>query len=99
ASQEQRSSPTRRSSDLDPSTQNRCTIAGMIGNNACGPHAVAYGRTADNTAALDVVDGTGRRFTAGRGDLAAVPGLEELVAGNLRPEEHTSELQSREKLV
>ncbi|HLV54457.1 MAG TPA: FAD-binding and (Fe-S)-binding domain-containing protein [Actinotalea caeni] len=67
----------------DPSTQNRCTIAGMIGNNACGPHAVAYGRTADNTAALDVVDGTGRRFTAGRGDLAAVPGLEELVAGNL----------------
>ncbi|WP_420115075.1 FAD-binding oxidoreductase, partial [Pseudactinotalea sp.] len=67
----------------DPSTQNRCTIAGMIGNNACGPHAVAYGRTADNTRSLDVVDGTGRRFTAGRGDLAAIPGLAELVSANL----------------
>ena len=30
----------------------------MIGNNACGPHAVAYGRTADNVQALTVVDGT-----------------------------------------
>lgn len=67
----------------DPSTQNRCTIAGMIGNNACGPHAVAYGRTADNTRALDVVDGQGRRFVAGRGDLSAVPGLAELVDGGM----------------
>lgn len=67
----------------DPSTQNRCTIAGMIGNNACGPHAVAYGRTADNTHALDVVDGAGRRFTAARGDLGAVPGLGDLVSANL----------------
>ena len=50
----------------DPSTQSRATLGGMIGNNACGPHAVAYGRTADNVLALDVVDGTGRRFTAGR---------------------------------
>lgn len=69
----------------DPSTQNRATFGGMIGNNACGPHAVAYGRTADNVAALDVVDGTGRRFTAGRGDgaLDAVPGLAGLVTANL----------------
>ncbi len=69
----------------DPSTQNRATFGGMIGNNACGPHAVAYGRTADNVAALDVLDGTGRRFTAGRGDgaLDAVPGLAGLVAANL----------------
>ncbi|MHB1064985.1 MAG: FAD-binding and (Fe-S)-binding domain-containing protein, partial [Georgenia sp.] len=69
----------------DPSTQNRATLGGMIGNNACGPHAVAYGRTADNVADLDVVDGTGRRFTAGAGvgALAVVPGLEELVRGNL----------------
>lgn len=67
----------------DPSTQNRCTIGGMIGNNACGPHAVAYGRTSDNTRILEVVDGTGRRFTAGRGDLSAVPGLADLVTANL----------------
>jgi FAD/FMN-containing dehydrogenase len=51
----------------DPSTQARATLGGMIGNNACGPRAVAYGRTADNVLALDVVDGTGRRFTAAAG--------------------------------
>ncbi|WP_372593198.1 FAD-binding and (Fe-S)-binding domain-containing protein [Actinotalea sp.] len=69
----------------DPSTQNRATLGGMIGNNACGPHAVAYGRTADNVVALDVVDGRGRRFTARRGPgaLDAVPGLAELVEANL----------------
>ncbi|MFD6444672.1 FAD-binding and (Fe-S)-binding domain-containing protein [Promicromonospora sp. NPDC060204] len=69
----------------DPSTQNRATLGGMIGNNACGPHAVAYGRTADNVVSLDVVDGAGRRFTAGSGDpeFADVPGLKELVRENL----------------
>ncbi len=69
----------------DPSTQARATLGGMIGNNACGPRAVAYGRTADNVLALDVVDGTGRRFEArsGAGALDAVPGLDELVRGNL----------------
>lgn len=67
----------------DPSTQNRATLGGMIGNNACGPHAVAYGRTADNVVDLDVVDGLGRRFTAGPRGLGAVPGLDELVAAHL----------------
>ena len=32
----------------DPSTHTRCTIGGMIGNNACGSRALGYGRTADN---------------------------------------------------
>jgi len=69
----------------DPSTQNRATLGGMIGNNACGPHAVAYGRTADNVVALDVVDGRGRRFTAaqGAGALDVVTGLDALVADHL----------------
>ncbi|THG31570.1 FAD-binding and (Fe-S)-binding domain-containing protein [Naasia lichenicola] len=66
----------------DPSTQSRATLGGMIGNNACGPHAVAYGRTSDNVIDLDVVDGRGRRFLAGK-DLTVVPGLEELVSKNL----------------
>src|SRR5207244_2050455 len=39
----------------DPSTHNRCTIGGMIGNNACGSRALGYGRTSDNVVALDVV--------------------------------------------
>ncbi|HEY3437409.1 MAG TPA: FAD-binding and (Fe-S)-binding domain-containing protein [Actinotalea sp.] len=69
----------------DPSTQDRATLGGMIGNNACGPHAVAYGRTADNVVSLDVVDGTGRRFVAGRGTgaLDVVPGLAGLVTDHL----------------
>jgi FAD/FMN-containing dehydrogenase/Fe-S oxidoreductase len=69
----------------DPSTQDRATLGGMIGNNACGPHAVAYGRTADNVRELDVVDGLGRRFGAAAGPdaLDAVPGLDALVTRNL----------------
>ncbi len=66
----------------DPSTHSRATLGGMIGNNACGAHALAYGRTADNVLELEVVDGTGRRLTAGRG-LDPVPGLDALVAANL----------------
>ena len=31
----------------DPSTHTRCTIGGMVGNNACGSRALGYGRTAD----------------------------------------------------
>nr|WP_245867228.1 FAD-binding and (Fe-S)-binding domain-containing protein [Serinibacter salmoneus] len=69
----------------DPSTKNRATLGGMIGNNACGPHALAYGRTADNVRSLDAVDGTGRVFTAGAGldSLSRVDGLERLVSANL----------------
>jgi FAD/FMN-containing dehydrogenase len=66
----------------DPSTQARATLGGMIGNNACGPRAVAYGRTADNVVDLDVIDGLGRRFTAGRG-LDPVPGLDALVRATM----------------
>ena len=69
----------------DPSTKNRATLGGMIGNNACGPHALAYGRTADNVAALRCLDGQGRELTAGAGSLSEVPGLSELIAENLAP--------------
>ena len=44
----------------DPSTHTRCTIGGMIGNNACGSRALGYGRTADNVVALDVAHGRRR---------------------------------------
>ena len=39
----------------DPSTHTRCTIGGMIGNNACGSRALGYGRTVDNVEALTVL--------------------------------------------
>ena len=66
----------------DPSTQDRCTLGGMLGNNACGPRAVAWGRTADNTRALRILDATGVERTLAD-DLSAVPGLDAFVAANL----------------
>lgn len=72
----------------DPSSQNRATIAGMVANNACGPHATAWGRTSDNIVSLDCVDGQGRRFTATTSHDAAlsdVPGLASLIDSNLAP--------------
>jgi len=51
----------------DPSTHSRCTIGGMIGNNACGSRALGYGRTADNVVALDLVTGAGERLRTDSG--------------------------------
>ena len=49
----------------DPSTANRCTLGGMIGNNACGSHSVRWGTTAQNVETLDiVVDGAVTRVGA-----------------------------------
>ena len=72
----------------DPSSQNRATIAGMVANNACGPHATAWGRTSDNIVSLDCVDGQGHRFTATTSHDAAlsdVPGLASLIDSHLAP--------------
>ncbi len=62
----------------DPSTHTRCTVGGMIGNNACGNHALGYGRTADNVAGLDVVTAAGERLTMGRASTPTSPTLERL---------------------
>jgi FAD/FMN-containing dehydrogenase/Fe-S oxidoreductase len=78
----------------DPSTHSRATIGGAIGNNACGSRALRYGRSADNVVSLDVLTGTGVRFTAGRygkdgptdgpgAASALLTGLRALADGNL----------------
>ncbi len=43
----------------DPSTATRCTIGGMVGNNACGPRALGYGTSATNLLDAEIVTGTG----------------------------------------
>ena len=50
----------------DPSTHDRCTVGGMVGNNACGSHSVRWGTTAENVLGLEVitVDGARRRIGA-----------------------------------
>ncbi|GAA2474004.1 FAD-binding and (Fe-S)-binding domain-containing protein [Streptomyces thermolineatus] len=72
----------------DPSTHNRCTLGGMIGNNACGPRALAHGRTADNVERLTVLAGTGELLTARRGaghgtGSPALTALRQVVRDNL----------------
>ncbi len=71
----------------DPSTHDRCTIGGMIGNNACGSRALAYGRTSDNVLSLDVITGTGELLraqrSAGAPATATLAGLRRVVAANL----------------
>jgi len=76
----------------DPSTHSRATIGGAIGNNACGSRALRYGRTADNVLALDVVTGTGTRFSArrlgsdaaaGRAEATLLAELRALIGANL----------------
>ena len=49
----------------DPATHSRCTLGGMIGNNACGPHSVAWGKTVDAVEALEVLTYDGARFWCG----------------------------------
>ncbi len=49
----------------DPATKDRCTLGGMIGNNSCGAHSAAYGKTVDNVEPLDVLLYDGTRLTLG----------------------------------
>ena len=72
----------------DPSTHNRCTIGGMIGNNACGPRALSYGKTADNVLALEVITGSGEQITldvagANRDHYSSLTALKSVVQANL----------------
>ncbi len=49
----------------DPSTKDRCTLGGMIGNNSCGAHSAAHGKTVDNVERLDVLLYDGTRMALG----------------------------------
>ncbi|MEV5234490.1 FAD-binding and (Fe-S)-binding domain-containing protein [Streptomyces pseudogriseolus] len=67
----------------DPSTHSRCTLGGMIGNNSCGSHSVAWGTTADNVRTLSVITARGARLRPGPGWAGAPEGLRPLVDGEL----------------
>jgi FAD/FMN-containing dehydrogenase/Fe-S oxidoreductase len=79
----------------DPSTHDRCTIGGMIGNDSCGSRSLQYGRTSDNVVALEVLAGGGQRLRLAGPGLADGAGggaeppqlaaLREVVAGGLGP--------------
>ncbi|MFF4502890.1 FAD-binding and (Fe-S)-binding domain-containing protein [Streptomyces sp. NPDC001401] len=67
----------------DPSTHSRCTLGGMIGNNSCGSHSVAWGTTADSVRELSVITARGQRLRPGQGWAGAPEGLRALVEGEL----------------
>ncbi len=55
----------------DPATHAWCTLGGMIGNNACGSHALFAGKTVDNVERLRVVMYDGETLELGAYDEAA----------------------------
>ncbi|MFI6013621.1 FAD-binding and (Fe-S)-binding domain-containing protein [Streptomyces sp. NPDC051243] len=48
-----------------PSTHSHCSLGGMVGNNACGASAQAYGKTVDNVRRLEVLTADGLRMWVG----------------------------------
>lgn len=49
----------------DPSTHDRCTMGGMIGNDSCGVHSVMAGKTVHNVIELEVLTYDGLRLRVG----------------------------------
>ncbi|WP_314174886.1 FAD-binding and (Fe-S)-binding domain-containing protein [Streptomyces winkii] len=70
----------------DPSTHSRCTLGGMIGNNSCGSHSVAWGTTADNVRELEATGYDGLRMTLARGGEGVPERLREDVRAMVRQE-------------
>lgn len=67
----------------DPSTHPRCTIGGMIGNNACGSRSLAYGRTSDNVAGLELLTAAGQALATGydEGGMPCARGADDVLSG------------------
>ncbi|MEQ4723521.1 FAD-binding and (Fe-S)-binding domain-containing protein [Nonomuraea sp. B19D2] len=55
----------------DPSSHSRCTLGGMIGNDACGNRSVRHGRTGAHVESLEIVTADGVLAYAERGGLRA----------------------------
>jgi FAD/FMN-containing dehydrogenase len=60
---------------VDPSSGDRCSIGGMIANNAAGAHSVHFGATRDWVESVEVVTAAGRRSTLRRGERPSDPEL------------------------
>ncbi|MBO0517951.1 FAD-binding oxidoreductase, partial [Streptomyces beijiangensis] len=67
----------------DPSTHSRCTLGGMIGNNSCGAHSVAWGTTADSVQSLTVLGYGGQEWRLGQGWEGGPADLRPLVERNV----------------
>ncbi len=72
----------------DPSTSNRGTVGGAIGNNSCGAHSIIWGKTVDNVNEIDVILADGSTATFG-------PLPEEALTGMARAESPVGEIARR----
>jgi len=77
----------------DPSTHDRCTIGGMIGNNSCGTHAQMAGTMSENVEALEILTYDGLRMWVGK--TSDVELAEILRAGGRRAEIYRALLKLR----
>ena len=75
----------------DPSTHNRCTIGGMIGNNSCGTHSLLGGKTVDNVEELRILLYDGSQMTV---RAATEAGLAEIIGQRGRRAEIYSKLHT-----
>lgn len=69
----------------DPSTHSRCTVGGMVANNACGSHSVAWGTSAENLESIRLMLWGGREvdfFQGGCSDPQVEAKLRRFVAKN-----------------
>lgn len=69
----------------DPSTHSRCTVGGMVANNACGSHSVAYGTAAQNLVDVTLMLADGREVSVaadGCDDAAIDAKLRDLYSAN-----------------
>lgn len=65
----------------DPSSENHCSLGGMIATNSSGPRTVAYGTTKDHVLALEMVLADGSVFHAQPCELET-PELTDFLAGD-----------------
>jgi FAD/FMN-containing dehydrogenase len=68
----------------DPSTHNRCSLGGMIGNNSCGTHSLLAGKTADNIHELKILLYDGTQLTVGPTEATELDAI--IAAGGRRGE-------------
>ena len=56
----------------DPSTSNRATVGGAIGNNSCGSHSILWGKTVDNVISLQTILSDGSNVNFGITDIKSM---------------------------
>ena len=56
----------------DPSTSNRATVGGAIGNNSCGAHSILWGKTVDNVISLQTILSDGSDVNFGIADIKSI---------------------------